>query len=281
MSNRLPQRRHSKRLQLAAIGGVLALVASVALSAGTAQADPPARCGFATQINVRGTGAVGGTGTGFVYTSGGSDKTLNALSFQENLETDLPVYQEQLNYPAIALQWPNPQTNNYFTSVQTGITNLVGEINNLNATCPYTNILLAGYSQGADVIEQAIGAYHATVYSVPAITGSAFANINTVILFGDPDYRPGEAWDASGDGTGAGFIEKPAGQLSSITNATPLPPDYSTWGTATAVRSYCLPGDMFCQSNAAGLSIHQSYISNTAIMSDASSFVDSWLTSDY
>jgi hypothetical protein len=281
MSTRLPERRHGKRLQLVAIGGVLALIASVALSAGAAQADTPTRCGLATQINVRGTGAAGGTGTGRVYTSGGSDSTLNALSFQKNLETQLPVFEEQLNYPAIALQWPNPQTNNYFTSVQTGITNLVGEINNLNATCPYTNILLAGYSQGADVIEQSIGAYHQSVYAVPAVTASAFANINTVILFGDPDYRPSETWDASGDGTGAGVLEKPAGQLSSITNAIPLPPDYSTWGTATAVRSYCLTGDMFCQSNIAGLSIHQSYISNTAIMSDASSFVDSWLGEDY
>lgn len=46
------------------------------------------------------------------------------------------------------------------------------------------------------------------------------------------------------------------------------------------VRSYCLPGDMFCQGNANGLSIHGSYKSNSAVMRDAWLFNYNWLVSN-
>jgi hypothetical protein len=139
---------------------------------------------------------------------------------------------------------------------------------------------LAGYSQGADVIEESIGAYSQTVYKVPPLTNTSQAMIISVILFGDPDYCPGEKWDAAGDGTGAGFVEKPAGQLAAITNTAYLPPSYKTLGQLTAVRSYCLPGDMFCQSSAStsGYAIHQTYESNLKIMNDATTFINRWLT---
>jgi hypothetical protein len=256
-----------------------AALVSIGFGAMPAQASTSTtRCGLATQINVRGTNAPAGKGTGPVYTSGGTDATLNALISYEKPLPNLPIYQEQLAYPAIAIDMSAPASKNYLSSVQTGITNLVGEVNSLSSTCPHTNIILAGYSQGADVIENAIGAYSLTVYKVPALTSASRTMISSVILFGDPDYRPGEKWDATGDGTGVGLEEKPAGQLTWITNPAYLPPSYKTLGVLTAVRSYCLPGDMFCQSNPAGKTIHQSYVSNLKIMNDATVFIAGWLT---
>ncbi|HEY4269318.1 MAG TPA: hypothetical protein VGM94_14135 [Galbitalea sp.] len=87
---------------------------SVGFGAAPAQASTSAtRCGLATQINVRGTGVAAGKGTGRVYTSGGTDSTLNVLISDENAQPDLPIYQEQLAFPATRLDLSDPKSKNY------------------------------------------------------------------------------------------------------------------------------------------------------------------------
>lgn len=184
----------------------------------------------------------------------------------------MPVYEEAINYPAVVLDINNPQATDYLSSLQYGATNLANEINDIVATCAHTNILLAGYSQGADVINQVIGAYRTASITVPSLVAGAFTHITSVMLFGDPRYRPGEAWDAAGNGTGNGVFVSPAGQFQYAKRLTWLPPSYSVQGYVTTVRSYCFTGDFFCQSTftPAGLTVHGSYGSSNAM-------VDAWV----
>jgi hypothetical protein len=123
------------------------------------------------------------------------------------------------------------------------------------ATCPYTNILLAGYSQGAQVIGNVLD--NATT---PQLSATAKAHIASVVFYGDPAYRPGEAWDADGDGTDTGLFERHAGAFSAYTA-----PIYAILGEdtptyVTKIRSYCATGDAFCQGQyPLGQAIHASY----------------------
>ncbi|HXD61545.1 MAG TPA: cutinase family protein [Lacisediminihabitans sp.] len=227
-------------------------------------------------ISIRGTGEAAGSGTahgGRTYASGGAGATLNNLIGYANREPNIPFYQEAINYPAVALDVNNPQAKDYLASLQYGATNLANEINDLVANCPYTNILLAGYSQGADVIGQVIGAYRSTSITVPALRPGSFQQLKSVMLFGDPHYRPGEVWDAAGNGTANGVFVSPAGQFQYAKRLTWLPPSYQVQGYVTTVRSYCFAGDFFCQSTftAAGLTVHGSYGASSA-MGDAWSF---------
>ncbi|MDQ1545873.1 MAG: cutinase [Actinomycetota bacterium] len=232
-------------------------------------------------ISVRGTSEAAGTGSangGRTYASGGAGATLSSLIGYANSEPYLPVYQEAISYPAVILPATGP-TLGYISSVQTGITNLVGEINSVAGACPYTNIILAGYSQGADVIDESVGLTHSSLETVPALSSAALDHITSVLLFGDPRYRPGEAWDAAGDGIGGGILEAPTGQFVNNVHLTYLPPNYDTLEPSTYVQSYCFTGDEFCQSNftPAGATIHGSYGASTVI-GNAWVFFMNWVT---
>ena len=125
------------------------------------------------------------------------------------------------------------------------------------------------------MIDQVIGAYHLAAITVPGLSSGARASIKSVMLFGDPSYRPGEAWDAAGNGTGHGLFEKPSGQFAGSVRYVWLPPSYNVYGPVTNVRSYCFTGDMFCQTNAAGSAIHGSYgtsVAGSMAMTDAWAF---------
>ncbi len=259
----------------AALFASLALVVGIALPAHALTSTQ--RCGFVTQINVRGSNAPAGTGStnnGRTYASGGSDSTLDVLINIENSDPYFPVYQENLLYPAVIIDWSNPLASNYISSVQTGINNLVGELNSLALVCPATNILLAGYSQGADVIDQAIGLAHGSAFTVPALYSGVAHNLTAVMLFGDPGYRPAERWDAAGNGNGSGIFARPAGQFN---NRDHLGPDlFGNLINKTTVQSYCFAGDIFCQSNPGGAAVHASYRTSTAPQR-AWSFASNWM----
>ncbi len=240
------------------------------------------RCGPITMISLRGTSEAAGSGTsngGRTYASGGAGSTLGALIGYENREPNFPVYQEAINYPAVSVDVNNPQAQIYWDSVQYGVNNLANEINSLVTSCPHTNILVAGYSQGADVINNVLGFYHLQSISTPTLVPGVVDHIKSVMLFGDPSYRPGERWDAAGNGTGTGAFQKPAGQFNDITRLTWLPPSYTQQGYVTTVRSYCFTGDFFCQHTftSQGMVVHGSYGTSSA-MPDAWIFTMNTLT---
>lgn len=263
---------------VAAVIAALLLVVSGGVT--SAQALPSGtRCGFATMISVRGSNEAAGTGTtngGRTYKTGGAGQTLTSLVAQANASPEVPVFQEALVYPAVILDLNNPTSKTYLGSLQTGIVNLTNEINDLVAKCPTTNILLAGYSQGADVISNVIGKGHAAGVTTQPLSAKAHARITAVMLFGDPRYRPNERWDAPGNGTKSGIFQSVSNQFNNSDKLTYLPPSYSTIGKMTTVRSYCFTGDRFCQSNPSGGAIHESYKNSSAIVS-AWVFAKSWL----
>ncbi|MEN0086362.1 MAG: cutinase family protein [Leifsonia sp.] len=261
---------------LAAMFAVTASIPAMAVSASS-------RCGFTTLIAVRGSDEAGGSGTangGRTYGSGGWGATLGELIGYANREPNVPIYTEAVSYPAVILNWSDPFNQNYINSVNAGMTNLRNEIENMAVGCPSTNIVLAGYSQGAHVITRVLSAATATAFPTSALSASARAHIKAVVLFGNPTFTPGEPYDWSGSGGGRGIFADPAGSLTPYRTLAWLPPAYSAKGYLPIVRSYCLAGDMFCQSNANGLTIHASYKSNATVMRDAWLFIHNWLVSN-
>lgn len=104
------------------------------------------------------------------------------------------VRQVWLEYPAgdphtltsvsmasLLLDQPMPATT-YFTSAATGATNLAAVLTDSASRCPAERTILAGFSQGAQVITSALG-------SVP----EAPARLAAAILVGNPSHYPGQS----------------------------------------------------------------------------------------
>lgn len=178
------------------------------------------------------------------------------------------------------IDWLNPLNQNYVNSVNIGISNLRGEIENLASNCPHTNILLAGYSQGAHVVTRVLSDATAPAFPSTPLSTNARAHIKAVALFASPSFTPGELYNWTGSGTGHGVFGEVAGSLSNYTELAWIAPAYSERAFLPKVRSYCLSGDMFCQANAGGYTIHGSYKSNSEVMSDAWRFSFNWLVTD-
>lgn len=258
------------------IFGAVAIVAVVSslVVAAPAKAAPGTRCGFATIVGVRGSNEPAGTGTangGRTYASGGLGFTINATIAGAQGDPNIPFYIEALNYPAVILDPGNQQATTYLSSLNIGVTNLAGEVNNLATSCPSTNIVLVGYSQGAHVINNVL----ANGY----LTASAKNHISAVVLLASPTFHGGDRWNAPGAPTGNGTFGSSSWNLGGYQRQTYIPPDYRL-DYLPIVRSYCLSGDQFCQSNytAAGAAIHASYVTNASIANAAWGFIRGWLT---
>ncbi len=165
----------------------------------------------------------------------------------------VPVYEEAINYPASLY---DIQNGGYVASENTGRTNLRAELNYLVSTCPYMSIMLAGYSQGAQVIGDVLDG------SAPdPLPASIRSHIRAVGLWGDPTYRPGQIWNAQSAAAAPanGIFMRNDGAFSGY--QAQIWPSWSMVPiTVPTIRSYCLTGDAFCQGQfPAGMDIHNSY----------------------
>lgn len=241
-----------------------------------AQAVVGGRCGFATLIGVRGTDEPAGSGLengGRTYVSGGLGNVVGNLAIGLQGHPVIPFHIEGLVYPAVVLDPGNPTATNYFASLNIGEANLRAEISNLAIACPTTVILLAGYSQGAQVISD--------VLAGSSLSASVRSHIGEVVLYGSPTFHAGEAWNAPGSGTSNGIFGSSGNPgLASYKRLVWLPPTYTTQGYLPTIRSYCLSGDEFCQTNLTtqGAEIHASY-PLTSVMNDSMVFIMNWLIS--
>jgi acetylxylan esterase len=69
----------------------------------------------------------------------------------------------------------------YDSSAQQGTTAVISAVNSLNSRCPNTKIVLVGYSQGGQIMDNAFcGGSGAT------LTGTALAAVKAAIFMGDP-----------------------------------------------------------------------------------------------
>lgn len=144
---------------------------------------------------------------------------------------------EPVRYPAIGVASPDIYAatafwlkSRYDDSVEEGVRVLLDELDTKTDAAPpgcRTKFILAGYSQGADVVGRAIA----------AASSDAKDRISAVVLFGDPHFDPA-------DGSAAQSVFNPArGGL--------LGRWLDPWVTrlASPVYSYCHDGDFVCGIN--------------------------------
>lgn len=218
------------------------------------------RCGAGViLIGVRGTGEPAGMGG-----------TVGAVKTLFDLDKDFPTWSQAISYPAVAIS----ASDSYVSSVGKGTKSLRALIQTIAVQCPHASINLAGYSQGAHVVGNAISGV-----GVAPLSSTERARITSVVLFGDPTFRAGQAWNSNSSGTGNGLFARQANFFSSFTRLA-YPSASATKPVQTPiVRSYCYAGDRWCQK---GLgkdadSIHESY--RTRSTSAAFDFIAAWNSS--
>jgi hypothetical protein len=165
----------------------------------------------------------------------------------------VPIYTE-------AIAWESAWY--YGWSVSDGKGALIGEMNNMAKTCPYTRVLLLGYSQGASVVGEVL------THNYNSLSAVAKTNFDGAVLLGDPTYRPGEKIDAVGDGTsnGAFFYDRTKYSLDKFRALN------AQRKAVLDIRSYCKPADMWCQSDFTpnGATVHSSYGDPTTVSKEIS-----------
>ena len=264
-------RKGNLRKRVAAIlcaAGVVLTGFMGAAPANAAGASGP--CDFAVFIGVRGTGAPGGSNvihSGRVWASGGMGDQISALAGKESA-APYPVYFESLVYPA---------STDLTNSVAAGSATLINELNYLSTVCgSYAPaVVIAGHSQGASVIESALG--NGQWPQGPTLTDRAKSMIKAVTMFGNPGFFPGDVYNAPYSPGGTGLFPRNQVVYNNLTG-------YRFWGWSQGstiqnpswqprIRSYCASGDFFCQNNPgdSNYAIHNSYKTTTM------SFADSWI----
>jgi hypothetical protein len=121
-----------------------------------------------------------------------------------------------------------PASFNYQPSVQEGVTALAADLQRTAATCASTRFALLGYSQGANVVGDALAGRGR---AAPAVPKQLADRVDAVVLFGDPTFTAGEKFNVT-DGTRSGIFTRGAGRLDAF---------------AARTQSFCNRNDRFCQ----------------------------------
>ncbi|KAG8627483.1 hypothetical protein KVT40_004966 [Elsinoe batatas] len=142
---------------------------------------------------------------------------------------------EAINYPACGGQ-ASCGGASYASSALQGTNTIASVINNYNARCPNTQLVVVGYSQGGQISDNAIcGGPDANIgwssTGVP-INSKALAQIKAAIFMGDPRYIAGLSYNV-GTCTQQGFAPRPAGFRCAAAQAA-------------KIKSYCDSADPYC-----------------------------------
>ncbi|PRA81349.1 cutinase family protein [Microbacterium sp. MYb66] len=249
------------RVVLSAVGALTMLGSIMFGGASASAAASSSMCDFGVFVGVRGTGAPAGSNLvhdGRVWTTGGFGDQVAPIRTALANVPGMKFYFLSLAYPATGVLSP---------SIQDGKAKLISELNYITTTCPYAPIILAGHSQGAQVISQVLQDTVNFPSGAPVgLNPRTKANIQNVVLYGDPYYESGKATN---------YPNRPKnGLLSTVpyTKKNPLatysylgwPAGGSSQQTIYKVREYCNIGDFFCQSDPAdsNYAIHNSYGQN-------------------
>jgi hypothetical protein len=148
-----------------------------------------------------------------------------------------------------------PASFNYTASVRQGVTSLAGDLQQTAAACADTKFVLAGYSQGANVVGDALvgSSGRGRAAAQPAIPTALSDRVVAVLLFGDPTFTAGEDFNV-GDGTRSGVFPRGAGRMDAVADRT---------------QSFCNRNDRFCQGGTS-LAAHLDY---NKFLDDATNFV--------
>ncbi|KAL2193973.1 acetyl xylan esterase [Corynascus similis CBS 632.67] len=147
---------------------------------------------------------------------------------------------EAINYPACGGQSQCGGVS-YDQSAQQGTAAVVSAVTSLNQRCPDTKIVLIGYSQGGQIMDNALcGGAGST------LTGSALEAVKAAIFMGDPHNAPNLPYNV-GTCQAGGFAARPSGF-----QCSPGSPDI--------IQSYCDSADPYC-CNGNDANHHQQYVS--------------------
>lgn len=217
-------------MTIATTAAVAATGLAVATPASAVEA-PDNACPQLEIIGARGTGQPPGLGI-----------ILTPLARQITQQVPQTVRTIPLDYPA---------TFNYASSVRQGVAEVRRVMTATAAQCADTRFILLGYSQGADVMGDALagGAGWDGGSALPADLAS---RVSAVLLFGDPTFTAGEPFNVT-DGRASGIFPRGTGQLSAF---------------ADRIQSYCNVNDRFCQ-RGTSLAAHLDY---RAVLGQATQF---------
>ncbi|KAF2866054.1 cutinase [Massariosphaeria phaeospora] len=162
---------------------------------------------------------------------------------------------EAIQYPACGGQ-SNCGGVSYDNSASQGTAAVVKAVTAYNQRCPSTQIVLIGYSQGGQIMDNALcGGAGAT------LTGTALAAVKVGIFMGDPHNRNGLPFNV-GTCKNQGFAARPAG-------FTCAP------ASTSIIQSYCDSTDPYC-CNGNDANSHQQYVNKYG--SQAMTFIRSKIT---
>lgn len=207
--------------------------------------------------------------SGRAYQSGGMGTRIAAVASHLADNANIPTFFEGIVYPATVIS-TNP-ADLYSNSIATGAVNLVAEVNYIASLCPYSAIVLAGYSQGAQVIGNALDP---STTPNGGISAAAKANIASIVLLADPSYVPNQPWDVYTHSPNNGAFHRGTNAFASWTHLN--------WATGspisvTSVQSYCLPIDEWCQSGGFAqyaVDVHNNgYSAGTTPSQDAATYI--------
>ncbi|KAF8953627.1 acetylxylan esterase precursor [Flammula alnicola] len=134
----------------------------------------------------------------------------------------------------------------YASSAVQGVAAVAAAVNSFNTQCPQTQLVLVGYSQGGQIMDDAFCGggdtnEGLTSTAIP-IQASAVNMIAAAIFMGDPRHIPGLSYNV-GTCTASGFAPRPAG---------------FQCPSAAKIQSYCDAADPYC-CNGSDANTHQGY----------------------
>jgi hypothetical protein len=220
------RRRLATVLAVGAIGG-LALT-SVATVEANAVAAPGSGCAAVAVITARASGEAAGEGI------------TGALVTQIVNSSTQTVSRASVNYPATLT--------NYASSSAQGESALKTQLTSEVNACPSTKVVLLGYSQGAQVVEDMFsgGGGGSLGATTAALSTSITSHVAAVATFGDPRHVTGVAVDL-GTARTNGLFPRSAAQ------------DNLLGAAASRIQAYCDANDEFCASGFS-LQVHLTYL---------------------
>ncbi|KAH8428954.1 uncharacterized protein LDX57_006627 [Aspergillus melleus] len=147
---------------------------------------------------------------------------------------------DDIPYPAT---WHDPL---YSLSEAEGVVDTTAAIESYAMDCPSTDIILLGYSQGAQVILDVLCGTSETGFNETApLPWSSGQNVKAVVLMGDTSHIANIAFDAGTSTKDGRFPRKNNTECASYTGV---------------IRSYCDMNDIWCDSGD-NQTVHESYVS--------------------
>ncbi|KAI0022129.1 catalytic core domain of acetyl xylan esterase [Xylariomycetidae sp. FL0641] len=146
-----------------------------------------------------------------------------------------------------AIAYPAAPGARYGASVAAGVRAVAAQTAAFHRRCPGAGIVLVGYSQGAQIIDDAVcGGPDPSIpggATASAISGAVGEALRAVVLMGDPRHADGLAFNV-GNATAGGFAARP--------------PGFACLAFEAVIRAYCDAEDPFC-SNGTSMATHQGY----------------------